>query len=288
MISSHQLTNEQIVDVKALARRCKRHDGHILPFHPHLLMECRMLPCNLLYYRKQKLIGFLSVFFFYEDACEITVMVDPTWRRHRIASQLVTTIIPVVQSRGIENLIFSSPKAVNTDWLTARDFNYQISEYQMQYKGPPIVDPFPLGLRFSQATVDDVPTLVEIDVASFFSEKLMVEDRFYQLLEDPRYTLFILYEKNRAIGKAHFYEADGILWLSDVAILVNDRGRGLGEALVTECIRYALENRGLPIRLDVESNNQVALNLYLKLGFKTVNVVDFWKISLAKLNAIAL
>lgn len=285
-ISTHQLDDEQFTQLNALAKRCQNHDGNTIPVYTNQLLQRRNLPCNLLYYHQQQLIGFLSVFFFYDDACELTLMVDPAWRKQRIATRLISTILPVLTSRELDHLFFPSPQGLNNTWLIARGFSYHHSELQMQWKNTRTVKFNHPELSFSQSISDnDIPTLVAINMACFDTEKSTLEDRFYRLLRDETYQLFMIKLNDQPIGKAHLHRESGQVQLSDVAILPDYQGRGFGKELVAHCIQSAPQT--LPLRLCVESTNQAALNLYQRIGFKTVNAWDFWVIPMTEfLNCV--
>lgn len=278
--NNYQLTHEQLTQLMGLANRCKQQDGNTVPIYSDLLLRRRNLPSNLLYYQKQQLIGFLSVFFFYDDACEVILMVDPHWRRQHIAKQLISTIMPVIHTRGLSQIFFASPKGLNDAWLKQQGFVYRNSEIQMQWNTSCNMKPPPSEVSFYQPSKDEeIPTLVNIDMACFNTEKTEMENRFHRLLRDDTYQLFIICYKNEPIGKAHLHREEGQFQLSDIAILPHVQGKGFGQALVEHCIQYAKTINALPLRLCVESTNQTALNLYQKLGFETMNAWDFWIIS---------
>ena len=278
-ISNHQLTDDQLSQLNSLAKRCRKNDGGTIPIYTNQLLQRRSLPCNLLYYHQQQLIGFLSLFFFYEDACELTLMVDPAWRRQRIATRLISTILPLITSRELDHILCPSPAELNGDWLISRGFSYHNSEVQMQRKNTGIIELNYPELTFYQSVSDkDISTLVAMDIACFHTEKIEMENRFHRLLRDETYRLFIIKINDQPIGKAHLHEEAGQVQLSDIAILPSHQGRGFGQALVANCIQYARQNYTLPLRLNVESTNLNALHLYQKLGFKTMNTWNFWMI----------
>ncbi len=281
-LSTHQLDGEQLTQLNALAKRCQNHDGNAIPIYTNQLLQRRNLPCNLLYYHQRQLIGFLSVFFFYDDACELTLMVDPAWRKQCIAARLMSTILPVLTSRELDHLFFLSPHGLNDAWLTSRGLSYHHSELQMQWKKGRAVTLNHPELSFCQSISDnDISTLVTIDMACFDTEKNILEDRFYRLLRDDTYQLFMIKLNNQPIGKAHLHRESGQAQLSDVAILPDYQGRGFGKELVAHCVQSAPQT--LPLRLCVELTNQTALNLYQKIGFKTINTWDFWVLPMTKL-----
>lgn len=275
---NHQLTLDELSQLRALAARCQQADGYCIPIYSNLLLQRRNLPCNLLYYHQQQLIGFLSVFFFYDDGCELTLMVDPAWRRQGIAARLLATLMPVIQTSGVSCLYYPSPKGLNDAWLPSRALSYVRTEYSMQWKGGGTFKILPDNLTVYPAkSIEDIPSLVMLDVVGFHTDPLEMEIRFERLLLDPTYTLLLISFDNQVIGKAHLHQDPSHIQLSDIVILPAYQNRGLGQSLVNYCIQYALSMSALPVRLEVDSDNQNALHLYLKVGFNIINAWDVWK-----------
>lgn len=56
--------------------------------------------------------------------------------------------------------------------------------------------------------------------------------------------------------------------ITNVAVLPEGRGKGIGEALMREAIAYAKSLNVVVMSLEVRVTNEVAQNLYRKLGFQ--------------------
>lgn len=97
---NRKLSSEQLEALLALRFDCQAFDGNMTPIYPHLLAFERPHAGNFLYYHNGLLIGFLAVFFFYEQAVEISLLVHPRWRKKGIAQQLLKACYPVRQKRS--------------------------------------------------------------------------------------------------------------------------------------------------------------------------------------------
>src|SRR5262245_53060434 len=120
LTTTHHLTPRQLNKLKQLLVQCKRVDKSIPNMYLHLLAQPRAYPASIFFFLKQQLLGFLSAYFFYEDACEVAVVVDPRARRKGIAKKLIHAVLPLIKSQGIHKLIFSCPGEANVDWLAHR------------------------------------------------------------------------------------------------------------------------------------------------------------------------
>jgi len=276
IIRNQKLTYQQLKDLSRLSLICKAVDGNHIALYKHMLGNKRPFSTNLLYYQKKKLIGFLSTFYFYEDACEVPLMIAPAFRKKGIAKALLQEILPIIPQGVIESLIFSSPKDLNNDWLLAHNFRYKSSEYQMQLhqKKPMVLTNTVLDIR--RATDDDLSIIADLDCAAFQIPLGDKSSRIYSLLKDPKYTIFLAFKEGVPVGKAHVHLQKDIARLTDIAIFPNFQGQGFGSELIRFCINYCVDNNHSRIILDVETTNQLALKLYDRLGFTISNAYDFW------------
>ncbi|HHF7367699.1 TPA: GNAT family N-acetyltransferase [Legionella bozemanae] len=279
-----QLTEEQLKELEELKAVCKKKDGSVPNLYTHLLIQKRNLPTVLRYHDKQRLVGFLSVFFFYEDAVEISLLVHPDYRRKGIAKKMLRNILPLVKEQGYFKLIFSSPYLLNSQWLPELGFSYMHSEYYMErHDLTPLLD-YQKNLTYRTATEKDIPLLCVLDEACFFKTEVELVPRFEHILSDRTYQIILAFEDNHLVGKAHIrWEKNGAT-LSDIAVLPIRQGKGLGTALISHCINYALSEGKPHLNLDVETHNQKALNLYTRLGFLTENSCDYWEVDFYELQ----
>jgi len=281
---NQQLTCQQLEELNLLCADCKATDCNIVAIYKHLLSQNRPTSCNLLYYHRKQLIGFLSTFFFYEDACEVPLMVAPAFRKQGIAKRMLREILPLIATDRIKSLLFSSPNGLNDPWLLTRGFNYQSSEYQMQkWQNERMVERNN-SLVIRLATPADLPAICAIDGACFQQTLDDMSIRLHTLLHEPNYSVFIALKEGEPIGKAHIHLTSDGARLSDIAIIPPFQGQGLGTAVLTHCINYCLTAKQSNIVLDVETNNQLALRLYTRLGFVISNAYDFWSIPVKKLR----
>ena len=273
---THQMSFKQLDDLDALIVRCKKVDENSIPIYRHLIDKFHTLPCNILCYENELLIGYLRTYFFYTTACEVAIMVDPEFRRRGIACAMLKEILPLLQIEQIKNLYFSSPKDMNRDFFTSLHFTFHGSERQMQYNPQkPITITFkPATIRL--ATQKDIPVLVELDAICFPNKKPDAEEVFRNLLVTSNCSVFVLTQDQKVVGKAHVFKESDRARITDIGVFPEYRGRGLASTLIKYCINHALINNKSKIVLDVEMTNESALKLYDGLGFEITNAHDYW------------
>jgi GNAT superfamily N-acetyltransferase len=138
------------------------------------------------------------------------------------------------------------------------------------------------------ATVDDVPIILELiralatyerapnDVTA--TEKGLVEVLF---CKKPTAEVLLAFEKDRAVGFGVFFHNFSTwlgrlgLYLEDLFVRPEDRGKGYGRALLVHLAKIAQERGCGRMEWAVLDWNEPAINFYRKLGAKPM---DEWTV----------
>jgi ribosomal protein S18 acetylase RimI-like enzyme len=283
---NHQLSARQMDQLSELLAICQQQDGNVPNVYPHLLLQHRQYPVNLLFFQKDQLIGFLSIYFFYKNACEMALLVHPDHRRRGIGRRLIQTLISFLESQQIQRVIVTSPQGLLADWFASQGYDYDHSEYHMiRQNKVPVLIPVNPQFEIVQARMEHIPRLYELD-ALCFPDQHSNHLRFEGILADREYEVLVVLRNNELIGKAHIRWFDKKATLSDIGVFTEYRGKGIGTALIAHCINLILAESIFLIDLDVETKNIDALKLYSALGFLVENATDYWQISLPKLTEL--
>lgn len=277
---TEHLSTQNIEALSQLAKSCKKSDGNKIAFYPDLLANERPKPSSILLVNHDKLIGFASAFFFEIDCAEISLLIHPKYRKRQLAKKCLRQLLEsIAYYRPVSLLSFSVPHDAWKQALQQQGFTYQNTEYEMKYAGNQDhqVDLGTLSVR--QATFDDMAALCELDQRCFPSTSPHSELRFNTLLRREQHAIFVLLQAGRIIGKAHVNWDLKTAFLSDIAILPEMQNQGFGTKIISYCIDFAHKIPQNNIRLSVETHNKHALKLYLHLGFKIINAMDYWQCS---------
>ena len=302
-----QLSPKQLGELDGLIAACEQVDGGSPLCYPHLLAAKRDKN-NFLYYQSsmllpatsssslssathqqisqdQSLIGFLGLFFFYEDACEVSLLVHPAHRRQGVARSLLMAATSVLSSRPIKQVIFSVPASLDLTFLKQKGFELKESEYQMTRGIQPALIPSD-RLAIATATADDVEQLVTVNEACFEPDPYVTANQFLYWLNDSNYHLLVARYQGNIIGKAHLrHDKQGLTYFSDIAILPAFQKQGLGCELLAKSINLAILEGATQCRLDVATDNASnAVDLYLRNGFVIDVQHDYWVIPVALLK----
>ena len=115
---------------------------------------------------------------------------------------------------------------------------------------------------------DDVPAVYEIELASFPVPWTL--DSFYYEVHENQYAHYVLAidEDGSIIGFCGMWMVIDAAQITNVAVIEQARGRGIGEGLMREAMHIARFNGMEVMTLEVRVTNAVAQNLYRKLHFQ--------------------
>lgn len=149
---------------------------------------------------------------------------------------------------------------------------------------PPVSAAAAFGLSYRLKTEADVPfverlyrTTREDELAmtgwpeefmqTFIAQQQFAQNRHVELAH-PRAEQLLIEQAGAPIGRLYIEERDAELWLIDIALLPERRGRGIGAALLQDLLAHG-RALGKPVGLTVVKNSP-ARRLYERLGFVAV------------------
>lgn len=115
---------------------------------------------------------------------------------------------------------------------------------------------------------DDVPAVYEIELASFPVPWTL--DSFYYEVHENQYAHYVLAidEEGSIIGFCGMWMVIDAAQITNVAVIEQARGRGIGEGLMREAMHIARFHGMEVMTLEVRVTNVVAQNLYRKLHYQ--------------------
>src|SRR4030042_4893985 len=125
-----------------------------------------------------------------------------------------------------------------------------------------------------KAILNDVNGLVEIEEATFDTHKISRRNFRYLLTKANAETLV---DEDRGIIRGYalllFHSGTSLGRLYSIAVHPHYRGRDIGEELLFEIEKIAIERDCVYLRLEVRSDNDPARSLYLKFGYKKIGII---------------
>jgi len=141
-------------------------------------------------------------------------------------------------------------------------------------------------LRNAQQTDMRSVLLLIKELATFEKEPLAVEITVDDLIKDgfskePAFRIIVAEAENEIVGMALFYPRYSTwkgkaMHLEDLIVKQKYRGKGIGNALYSEVLKYAYNNNFKRVAWEVLDWNKVAIDFYKSTGAK---VFDEWRIA---------
>ena len=221
----------------------------------------------------------------------VTVEIVPSHRGISIEQELMSRALAFIESAGGSRVRSSAYE--KDEWLKilfeCNGFILNRRIYTMVCTGCAPKDAHipPDGIEFrdqllSEANDRDLSAFVEVHNESFkdhFGYVLRTERQFESLRDCTEDVFRITYAtKDGAVIGFSMIEDSVVFnreqgektgWILAVGVLPNHRRKGLGRALVGDCLKWFNDHGLETIRLAVDAENAKALALYASLGFET-------------------
>ena len=150
-------------------------------------------------------------------------------------------------------------------------------------------------MEISFANPQDIPDLISLAHTTWYAtyssiiSKEQIEymlDLFYsaevigEQMANPKHRFWVVKEEGKLLGYVHCYPEEDNFKLSKLYILPNQQGKGIGQFILDEIMRWMQTNHFSKLILNVNRNNP-AYHFYLKMGFEVLEEVDiplahFW------------
>lgn len=127
------------------------------------------------------------------------------------------------------------------------------------------------SLVFRAMRLEDIETICRIEVESFPTP--WTSGAFFNELTNNHFAHYMIMELDRAIaGYAGMWIIMDEAHITNIAVREPYRGRKLGERLLTELQKTAVLLGAKRMTLEVRVTNEIAQNLYRKMGFRPAGV----------------
>lgn len=123
-------------------------------------------------------------------------------------------------------------------------------------------------IQYRKMTPDDVEAVYAIELATFPAPWTL--DSFHYEMRENQFAHYIVAvnDDNKIIGFCGMWIVIDSAQITNVAVLEEARGLGIGEALMRKAMQVAKESGAETMSLEVRITNEVAQNLYRKLQFQ--------------------
>lgn len=208
----------------------------------------------------------------------INVVVDPDYRNQGIGTKLYNTVFTYTESNNIKELETYVKKRIEhaTKFADNKGFSPLLYAWEMELEVEKAKcdreNTNNKDLTFRQATLKDNEIYADI-INRVFGDPL-TSSVLGQLLQDTSVRVYILEEEGQTVGSITTQIRGDLSlgYIYDVAVLEQYRQQGLGSYMLLEAIEKLKAENIATVSLTVTGQNEKALGLYRKLGFKETDI----------------
>ena len=282
IIEVTHLTKTQYLQLLDLQSAVSKKDSFNAPIYYHIIRQERPVPCNILAYHGQELIGFASRFLFHQGSVEICLILHPLYHHELLAKKMVYALLPFIPSTYQSFVQITSPHQVRPAIYPEKNWQYLFSCARLKWQGP-AKKPKPIpGLSIVKAQNEDFDIFHHITRTCFPQGTEFNAQIYHSLMQNPLVKIYLLKHGEETIGTIQTNQEHQWYRLSDMAILPTYQKSGFGNFLIMSII-HQLQSRQKQICLDIENTNDFLMGWYQRLGMKVMNISDIWKIPFSEI-----
>ncbi len=220
--------------------------------------------CYLVYDDSDELIAFLGYVKIDNNNLQVCMAVDPNHRRQRIGTNMFLKLVSEFESCSYS--VSLDPKnEIGKVFLEKLGFNFASKELSIALsKDDFSFDCEPIELKIE----NDVENL---DLNIVDENLLKITGLIDETVENQDEPI------KKEVGWLYLVKDESAFCLCDIEIQEDYREKGYGNRLLQTTIKDAFKHSD-KIILHVSNNNTPAINLYKKIGFKTLETIDIYEI----------
>ncbi|WP_144510231.1 GNAT family N-acetyltransferase [Bacillus sp. FJAT-22090] len=207
---------------------------------------------------------------------EWSVFVSPSVRRHGLGTGLIQELDRNLTLRGAvyDLALVPEESQAGHEMLEKIGYVHDFSERTMVANAELNLPPSELEIlpySFEQTE------LIEVLVSAFGDTIDEIINFIAFNTQTPNRRLMIAKLENKLVGTVTIVDESDKLWITGLGVHEHARGKGIAAAILKWAKNEAYTLGKANIYLDVETENETALSVYNKAGFKTTQLTHFYR-----------
>ncbi len=262
-------SEDEISEILALKDKCQKRMGIAIVLGEDFLQSLDKAGVGAFAFMKERrFVGFVFFYSFEKEEAEASVFADPDADWNQVCSQLLEATKRECARRGHARLLLMNDRRSTSIERFLKDAGGRLafSEHRMVSLRDPMIGGQHVELE--EVSNEDA-TLQDIELECF--------GHFHSKPDQRRYLAMV---EGEPIGKIDINTAGPEAELTGFCVVPRSRGKGLGKAILQDVVNKLRTEGNERITLDVQTDNDIALSLYLKSGFEREFTIDYYAISL--------
>lgn len=273
--------NEKIIkDIKQLVTTCEKKDKITSKIYWAMISRQRRIPGDYCLYHGDKLIAYLSTFYFEENTIEITALVHPDYRRQSIFTELYNFAKDKLRDIEHQYFVFACPADNVGIKKYLQNFGAKLAykEYTLSRQHKGFIEFSPrYNLQLEKAQVEDIAILAEIDQSCFHSNFQDMFTRFIDTIDEAERDVWLVKLGDAYIGKAHVRQENEHTLLHDLCVIPEYQDQGYAHQLLTQIVNILYMRGHKNLYAEIQTGSTKALQLFSNCGFDITRVDEFWR-----------
>ncbi len=277
-VEKGHLTESDYFQMIELQKKVKKEDSILFEMDKQMAKECLFL----LVKKEGKLIAYAAMFQHIQSEVEVFGMVDPMERRKGIWTQMSTAIKKWSVDKGVKTFfIVERASQTGGEWVKSNQLSSMFTEFRLErsYLGElEAVGRNNQNLIMELATLEKAERYASFELHAFQSNESM-EDRVVfikQRIESKMYDYYEAFVGTLKVGQVCVGREDRMNGIFALAVHPSFRGKGYGEDILWKALNLLKKTNQNDIYLEVNTENETALGLYERVGFKKVSAYDYY------------
>ncbi|WP_114570089.1 GNAT family N-acetyltransferase [Exiguobacterium flavidum] len=229
-------------------------------------------------YDGDSLVGYLQAFAYLPTEWEINAFVDPDYRKQGVLKTLVDAAKADAKEAGVEafTFVFDENSKSGGGVLEHWNAEYRMTEYNMTLKKAQLFLKADPDFELREATDADRPFIVET-LGLAFGNAPEEAEAIYQAIESEDRITYIGVAHGKPVGVIRaFLASETAASIHAFAVRPEEQGKGYGKKMLKLMVQALFRTGRTQIELDVETDNDLALELYKDAGFAVERGYHFY------------
>lgn len=233
---------------------------------------------TVLAYCDGELVGYCGID--YGDDAEICGMVYPKLRRRGIGGRMLDEALSTTRGAGLQSVLLICEEAFPAamEWMRRRGATLDQSELRMILDLPGVEENSGGTVQLRPATGADIPDLVRLLSGTFNESRASAEKRLARAESSPATETLLAYEGETLIGTTRLETGTRRTMIYGFVIDRAHRGRGHGGPMMRAVLALLRERGVTQAGLEVEPENEPAVRLYTRMGFRAVTTYRYMRL----------
>ncbi|WP_160671689.1 GNAT family N-acetyltransferase [Clostridium sp. C8-1-8] len=282
IIKSYNNLNDQLVkEIKELEAVCKKQDnlkGDI--FLDNSLNFNKDINNLFMVYEGEKLVSVIYLFMPTKAEAEVSAYTHPEYRKKGYFKTLLNEATKEIEKYDVKDFLFVCESEAKDGKLTlkALEAKYDFTEYLLKYNKKSDKEDAHSDITLEKAKFEHLDAIIEASMDAFGEGYEDAKNYATNTIDSKDRDMYLVNYKDKIIGMCSLNYSEEDVFLFGFGIKKEYQGKKLGKAALRKIINLVVNEKNRNLRLEVDSNNIIAFNLYKNCGFEIKTAFEYYRL----------